>query len=177
MRIKGLFGRFADDITGRRFGRLVVQSRSTNLSGGHARWNCVCDCGQKTVSMGRHLHSGRAQSCGCRAREIARKTALKTFTKHGECVGGRLSPAYMAAACRKRQTAKLNRTPPWITRPYFAEMEGQYHFARIMSRITGTPWSVDHIVPIQGKSVSGLHVPWNLQSLPSRQNSSKGNRF
>ena len=177
MFIKGKLGRFADDLLGRRFGRLVVVGRASNLPGGHARWRCICDCGHKTVSMGRHLRTGRAQSCGCRAKEIARATALKTFTTHGECVGGKSTKAYQAAKCRQYQASKLRRTPAWLTRAQLAEMEGQYHFAQVMGQITGRQWSVDHVVPLQGRSVSGLHVPENLQSIPARDNSAKANRW
>ena len=41
----------------------------------------------------------------------------------------------------------------------------------------GTVWHVDHIIPLQGKIVSGLHVVDNLQVIPGSENSRKGNRF
>lgn len=62
-------GNFAPDMTGRRFNRLLVIERAENSSTGASRWKCLCDCGNETIVEGRHLRSGKVQSCGCYAKE------------------------------------------------------------------------------------------------------------
>lgn len=71
---RGDASRFAhpgfQDLTGQRFGKLVVQSRAPNVSG-TARWRCVCDCGARCVHTGISLRAavkaGHKPSCGaCR---------------------------------------------------------------------------------------------------------------
>ncbi len=59
------------DISGQRFGRLVVARRAENSNGGSARWLCKCDCGGETVTLGACLRRSRnpTRSCGCLARE------------------------------------------------------------------------------------------------------------
>ena len=57
------------------------------------------------------------------------------------------------------------------------EMCDIYWLAADLRRITGEQYDVDHIVPISGKNICGLHVPWNLQILPSDINKSKSNSF
>lgn len=55
------------DLTGERFGNLTVIGRGENAKDGHARWNCICDCGrvkEKPVSA-QDLKSGKVVSCGC----------------------------------------------------------------------------------------------------------------
>lgn len=55
----------AVDLTGRRFGRLVVVSRSP---GGQVPWLCACDCGGTKVALSANLRNGRTKSCGCWSR-------------------------------------------------------------------------------------------------------------
>ena len=66
-----------NDLTGRRFGKLVVASRSESRNG-RAFWLCLCDCGNTTKVSGSNLLSGHTSSCGCLAVKhgFARKERL-----------------------------------------------------------------------------------------------------
>lgn len=68
-------------------------------------------------------------------------------------------------------------TPTWLTSNQKAEIDLFYDLAKDCHIITGEDYHVDHIIPLKGKSVCGLHVPWNLQILPSDINISKSNKF
>jgi hypothetical protein len=52
------------EMTGRRFGRLLVAERTENI-GKQTAWMCVCDCGDTNVVRGDHLRAGLIRSCGC----------------------------------------------------------------------------------------------------------------
>jgi hypothetical protein len=80
------------------------------------------------------------------------------------------------AYVRKRQAAKLQRTPSWLSSDDYWLMEEAYELAVKRTKLFGFQWDVDHIYPLQGKTVSGLHVPLNLQVIPGVLNSSKGAR-
>jgi hypothetical protein len=80
----------------------------------------------------------------------------------------------------KRHASKMNRTPKWLTKEQRTEIRSFYLRATKLSKETGILYHVDHIVPLQGKTVSGLHVPWNLQVMVGagpNGNCSKGNKF
>lgn len=68
------------DMSGKRFGRLVVLERAENTSGGQARWLCRCDCGNTTTVMGKLLRNGHTKSCGCLNKEINSKLSLNDLT-------------------------------------------------------------------------------------------------
>lgn len=67
-------------------------------------------------------------------------------------------------------------SPEWLTSEQRREMVRIYEVSRSLSRILGHRFEVDHIVPIKGKSVCGLHVPWNLQVIPMTKNRQKSNK-
>jgi hypothetical protein len=87
------------------------------------------------------------------------------------------NPEKFLALANKRRAAKLNATPKWLTNSDFAEIEELYLCARMFRLYTGEEYHVDHIVPLQGKTVCGLHVLWNLQVIPAKENLSKSNKI
>lgn len=84
----------AQDLTGRRFGRLTVLRRAEGAPG-IARWICRCDCGNESRSRADRLREGRAQSCGCRRADFM-PAFSRASVKHGETSATGKSPEYHA---------------------------------------------------------------------------------
>lgn len=61
-----------NDLTGKRYGRLLVVSHAETRR--NARWMCRCDCGTRKIVDSVALRLGRTKSCGCTAREEQTKT-------------------------------------------------------------------------------------------------------
>jgi hypothetical protein len=85
------------------------------------------------------------------------------------------NPAAKLARTRKRQAALLQRVPAWD--PHAHLIIAKYQLAAMLSTASGEPYHVDHIIPLQGKKVSGLHVFSNLRVIPGSDNSKKSNKF
>lgn len=73
--------------------------------------------------------------------------------------------------------AKARACPSWLTEDEHWMMYEAYELATLRTEMFGFPWHVDHEVPLRGKNVSGLHVPWNLRVIPGVENMSKSNKF
>lgn len=77
------------------------------------------------------------------------------------------------------KAAKIRACPTWVKSnlDYMWMMQEAYTLATLRKQVVGGEWHVDHIVPLRGETVSGLHVPWNLQVIPGSENMSKSNTF
>lgn len=70
-----------NDLSGRRFGRLVVSARAGSTDYGRSPlWRCVCDCGHEVFARGQALCRGRTSSCGCLRTELLRARATHGMT-------------------------------------------------------------------------------------------------
>lgn len=80
----------------------------------------------------------------------------------------------LAWNAEKRRAALSVATPSWAD---LVAIEAFYVESRRLTAETGVLHEVDHIVPIQGRRVCGLHVEWNLQILTKTDNVKKHSRF
>lgn len=87
----------------------------------------------------------------------------------------RMNPSYYAASSTKsRRSDRRGCVPPWLTQEHYREMDEFYFERDRREALTGEPHEVDHIVPIRGKDICGLHVPWNMGVLSKKENEAKG---
>lgn len=83
------------------------------------------------------------------------------------------NPEKECARSARRRAAKLQATPAWSDQKKIVEI---YLLSDMLTALHGVPYHVDHIYPLRGKTVCGLHVHQNLQVLPSNVNQSKSNK-
>jgi hypothetical protein len=81
------------------------------------------------------------------------------------------------ARCMDRYTSKIKRCPAWAKEITDLVCKEAYDKAVRLFKLTGVSYDVDHIVPLLGKTVSGLHVYNNLQVIPASVNRSKKNLY
>lgn len=168
---------------------LIADSRSHAKSlGAHFYWGAPCQRGHTPL---RYAH-GSCVTCAMMRRDLHRETQ-RTYVKAHYAANRQIyilraadwrrmnpeqrreianawvrnNPAKALAAVRKRQAAKLQRTPPWADLDAIA----RFYIARPLGYV------IDHVIPLRGKLVSGLHVLNNLQYLTPESNMMKLNKF
>lgn len=98
----------------------------------------------------------------------ARKASVKAYRKN--------NPDKLAHFRALRRSAQLKATPPWLNNEHRRHIACLYQMSRKISSITGEAMEVDHIIPLKGSNICGLHVPWNLQILHHTLNRAKSNK-
>jgi hypothetical protein len=111
--------------------------------------NAAANLGCKRRSRLKHLESVRAKA---RVRAAATRQAKPHLKRMYEAM---------------RRARKSNATPTWVDTKAIGEIYGD----------CPAGMQVDHVVPLCGVDVCGLHVPWNLQYLTPSENASKRNRL
>lgn len=132
-------------------------------------WNAAHPEGQKARSRKWYV-ANKAKADAASARWLEknrdkRRAAVRNWQKNNR---GRVT-----AAVKKRMADQLLRTPPWVDHEAIAAI----YILAGKRRKSGEDVEVDHMIPLRGKRVSGLHVAENLQIIPSILNKRKSNSF
>lgn len=110
-----------------------------------------------------------------RRREIARSYANRNPEKMAErsAKWQKENPGRVAAKTNAYEAAKIRAIPSWANLQKISEI---YDEASMLAKETGIDYHVDHVIPLRGKTVCGLHCEANLMILEAIKNRSKGNR-
>lgn len=110
------------------------------------------------------------------ARKIAWHKANPEKLKSAQAKYAKNNPEKFNVKAANRRALKLKATPKWLTESDLIHINAKYQLAAMFNKYTGEKWAIDHIYPLKGKEVCGLHVPSNLRVIPWLENVKKGNR-
>ena len=82
-----------------------------------------------------------------------------------------------AAKSALRRASKQRATPKWLSEEQKKEIISLYYLAKKLTKENNIVYHVDHIVPLNGTNICGLHVPWNLQVITAVENMKNGNKY
>lgn len=130
-------------------------------------FRCLCvSCGQDRGYLTKSRYKTKKTCVKCATNTIEHRTSLvkNHWSTKGQQPWNKTNKHTMTRSSIVHQA-----TPSWLStedklkiRNMYINCPKEHH--------------VDHILPLKGQNISGLHVPWNLQWLPAKVNLSKGNK-
>jgi len=138
---------------------------------------------KKWIDCNRDVHNVRVKRWQEANKDKVRKDAKAWVKANPEKVRAKTlryikkNPAAYTARAVASVARRAKRVPKWLTSDDRWIMKEAYSLAKLRTCIFGFIWEVDHIIPLRGKLVSGLHVPTNLQVLPKAENRIKRNHY
>lgn len=129
-----------------------------------------CSCQKELSLLSFHKDSSRKDGYDNKCKSCT-TSKNKEWTKNNKGLS--------LAKSRLKEIKKMsgNRVPHWLTPSDILAMKCIYQVAAMRNANSDMRWSVDHIIPLNGKTVCGLHVPSNLQVIPLSENLSKRNKY
>ena len=127
---------------------------------------------EAAIAAGRRYYEKNREAVISRA--AARPTEEKRRNR-AEYKGKNVDVVRAGTSVRKRRHREA--TPKWLTKIERLQMRDLYVQARKMTELTRERYVVDHIVPLRGADVCGLHVPWNLRVITQEENLVKSNKL
>ena len=122
------------------------------------------------------------KQCAAEAAQIKREAAPYTrqqldVYKERARTWRKNNPGHRNALKAKYKASLVQACPKWLTKFQVEAITAIYSLVQDLNCFSPDAYQVDHIVPIRGKNVCGLHVPWNLQVLPRDLNRKKSNKY
>ena len=129
-------------------------------------------CLAKAAREYRASDPNRSREISRKYRENSRDKERRRYTRYNK-----QNPEVRANLAAYRRAMQKNATPSWLSEKHKSQIKEIYKSSKSLSDKFGLVFQVDHIVPLCGENVCGLHVPWNLQILEKTLNKAKSNSY
>lgn len=149
---------------------MAHQSRFPNADGS---FTCTkCSAARSADQFPNNARYASGKFPWCKACVAAKDTQYRASRNANTRLWRRANAHKVKARKRLEKQYIRQATPRWAERFFIEEA---YALAELRSRVTGYAWHVDHVIPLRGRGVCGLHVHNNLQVVPAAVNLKKGN--